>query len=252
MKDEAAELWDRRNSETGEPYKRFVTYPVVRGLIGSTEGKTVLDLGCGNGRFGAILLDTYGLDMKKLILVDKHPANLEYARKNLGLQKCLCEFVQADFEGMAESLDSDIADIVISANTFCEIEDIDNALKETYRITKPGGIFVMATVHPAYSLKKYLEAKLTGGSAKKIVPARHYFDNAPAEFVMGAGSDKEVRAPHYTRTVQVYVNSLINAGFSIEALLEPGLNSSLLEAAPRFESEADCPVVLVIKAAKNI
>ena len=71
-------------------------------MNGDIEGKTVADLGCGNGIFG---LGAIALGAKKVIFLDTDERNLEIAKHNLEL---LGEFVSK--KGLSEFIKKDVRD----------------------------------------------------------------------------------------------------------------------------------------------
>ncbi|MBW2981300.1 class I SAM-dependent methyltransferase [Candidatus Woesearchaeota archaeon] len=242
---EKADAWNQRNKGQGEPYKRHITDPLIIELA-EPYGKVVLEQGCGNGHLAKKLAEKRP---KKIILLDLYETNLEYARRNLADVACELEFVQADLN-RSLSLDSSSVDIVTSSMTLPEIENPKTAIQETFRVLRPGGTYILLVTHPAYALKKYLEEKLTGEPPKKIVPSRDYFDRCKSVFCFTNRDKEKIKAPHYNRTIQDYTDALLEAGFKIERPLEPEITKELLEEAPRFEEEIDCPISLLLKLRK--
>ena len=247
MADTKAEIWNQRNSGEGEPYKRYVTDPLIIELAKPLQGKVVLEQGCGNGHLAKKLARE---NPKRVVLVDFYEGNLECARRNLKSIDCQFEYVRADLNNPLD-LKSSGFDAVTSSMVLSELCNLSTAVRETHRILNAGGVYVLTVTHPAYVFKRYLQERQTGRPNKKIIPARSYFDRQKSEFILGVETHEEIRAPHYHRTIQDYVDVLLSAGFSIQRVLEPELNRELLRAAPRFEEDLDCPISLVIKAVKN-
>lgn len=61
----------------------------------------------------------------------------------------LCTFEYADIEKPLVYSDNEY-DIVFCNQVLMDIENLDNIIKETYRITKYNGTFFMSIVHPAF------------------------------------------------------------------------------------------------------
>jgi len=243
--DRKAHIWNQRNKGEGEPYKKYVTDPIILGLI-NPNNKIILDQGCGNGHLSKKISSK---NPKKIILLDFYEGNLNFAKENLKSIKADFEFKQADFNKKLK-LKSSSVDIAVSSFVLSEIEDLKLIMEETYRILKNKGEYVIAVTHPFYDLKHYFYEKITGKASKKIVPVMNYFDKRKSEFVLGVETHEEIRAPHYHRTIEDYVTSLASAGFLLNMLIEPKLNDDLLKAAPRFKEDADYPISLLLKAVK--
>jgi arsenite methyltransferase len=106
------------------------------------QGEAVLDIGCGAGvdaLVAAILVGPEG----KVIGLDLAPEMLKRARTNL--EKTSVENVTFQ-EGSAEQLPfpDETFDIVISNGVFNLIPDKAKALRETFRVLKPSGHFLLA------------------------------------------------------------------------------------------------------------
>jgi len=247
MKDFKAKIWDQRNASGGEPYKKYLLDPLILKLIQPIKNKVVLDQGCGNGHLAVKIAK---FQPKKLILLDLYQGNLDTAKKNLKNIKCPCQFIQANLDQIIK-IKSNTIDLVVSSMTLIELKNIDKVIKQTYRILKTKGEYLITTVHPAFSLKKYLQQKYTNKKKQKIIPVRHYFDNRKSQYVFGLDSrHKNFSAPHYSHTIENYIKSLLKARFKITALLEPPINQQLIKNAPRFKDDIDCPIALIIKATK--
>jgi len=174
---------------------------------------------------------------------------LEFARKNLQSIKGQFEYVQADLNNPL-NLESLSVDIVTSSMVLSEIDNLHKTIQETYRILNVGGVYIFTVIHPTYVFKRNMQEKQTGKPNKKIIPPRGYFDRERSAFILGVETHAEIRAPHYNRTVQDYIDALLSAGFSIKRILEPELNEELLRIAPRFSEDIDCPISLIVKAVK--
>jgi len=247
MKDFKAEIWDQRNSSGGEPYKKYLLDPLILKLAQPIKNKVVLDQGSGNGHLAAKIAK---YQPRKIILLDLYSDNLLIAKKNLKNANCPCQFVQSDLTKTTKVKPNSV-DLVISSMTLMELKDIKKVIEQTFKVLKPKGIYLITVVHPIFSLKKYFHQKFTKKKNKKIIPVRDYFDDKKSRYIFGLDSQhKNFSAPHYSHTLENYINSLVNAGFKINSLLEPQINKRLLKNAPQFKEDLDTPISLIIKANK--
>ncbi|MCX6706575.1 MAG: class I SAM-dependent methyltransferase, partial [Candidatus Woesearchaeota archaeon] len=93
MNDAKSRIWNQRNYGEGEPYKRYITDPLIIELAKPIYGKVILEQGCGNGHLARKLARE---EPAKIILLDLYDGNLECARRNLSSVAGQFDYVQAD------------------------------------------------------------------------------------------------------------------------------------------------------------
>jgi arsenite methyltransferase len=109
---------------------------IVLGKLALRPCESVLEIGSGNGIFCREMLDAMGWD--------GHVCGLDNAEPMIRLAKALCP--QADFHlGSATTLPFDDArfDAVTGAQVLCFIDDQTAAVREMFRVLKPGGRLVV-------------------------------------------------------------------------------------------------------------
>lgn len=109
---------------------------IVSRLIGLGNIQTseeIIDLGCGSGIFTNLF---YTLGYHKISGFDLCNSLIELAQNNYPSIK----FVNADIEKLP--LESSSVDIVVFSAVLHHFPDLTYALKEAYRVLKPGGRFV--------------------------------------------------------------------------------------------------------------
>ena len=115
----------------------------------SLHGKTLLDIGCGNGlytvRFAEGTRRTIGLD------IADEPLN--EARRNRGHLKTGVEFVKASAESLPFS--DRTFDVALAIELLEHIENQDSVLKEASRILKDGGYLVIYVPNKLYPFETH-------------------------------------------------------------------------------------------------
>lgn len=106
-------------------------------MLGSVTGKTLLDVGCGDG---ALALD---LARRGAIVtgLDPNPAMIAAARRRSEPAGMQSRFI----EGKAEKLPFEDAsfDVAVAVAVLCFVEDVERAFAEMSRVLKPGGRLII-------------------------------------------------------------------------------------------------------------
>jgi len=102
----------------------------VAGLHG-----TVLEIGFGSG----LNVPVYPVEVTKVLAVEPSAVGRKLAARRIDSSPIPVEFVGLD--GQSIPLDGEIADTALSTFTLCTIPDERAALREVFRILKPGGEF---------------------------------------------------------------------------------------------------------------
>ncbi len=104
------------------------------------KGKTVLDVGCGEG-YGSKLLFTHG-KAKKVIGIDIDPASVKHAKRRYG--KTGVSYTVDSAETLSTIKDNSI-DLVVCFELIEHIENQESCFKNIKRVLKKGGIMVVST-----------------------------------------------------------------------------------------------------------
>ncbi|MCG8635264.1 MAG: metalloregulator ArsR/SmtB family transcription factor [Desulfobacterales bacterium] len=154
-----APQWDRLKKEVLGKFdlNRFIQQQIV-------SGSTIADLGCGTGE---LLLLLHQDDSNHLIGVDSSPEMLEQAKLKLYNAKSL-ELRLGEVEYLPMK-DQEI-DTVIMSMVLYHIIEPEKALKEIFRVLKPGGAFILADFekHDQEKIKEVIGGAWLGFEAGKL------------------------------------------------------------------------------------
>lgn len=156
------QLADKYN-ET-EPHYKPENKGVVRDKLSQlkeqTQGKELLDMGCGTGFIIDIAKEFFedinGVDISQEML-DK--VNIEHKRGRVRLFKESTE---------ASGFSFDYFDIVTAYSLLHHLHNIEPTIKEAYRVLKPGGIFWSA-LDPNYYFREALHSTYPNPNYSEIV-----------------------------------------------------------------------------------
>ena len=174
-----------------------------------SQVRTVLDLACGTGRIGVWLrrlcpdavID--GIDMTPEMLAEARRTGV-YRRLDVG-------------DVRDTGLDEAGYDLCTQALADEHLPELGPLYRETRRVTKPGGTFVLVGYHPQF---------LMAG-----VPT--HFDRAPGESIT-------IRS--YVHLLSDHVEAARGAGFTLHEMQEGLVDAAWLRKKPKWEAYTGLPV----------
>lgn len=136
----------------------------VLSLLPDVDGLTVLDAGCGTGRYLRLLADrgarTVGVDLSAAMLARARGISARIAR--------------ADF--CALPIDATSVDVIVCGLALGDVPHLEPALAEMRRVLRPRGCIVYSVVHPAGGPAGWTRSFETGGRQYAIDGYWHSVD----------------------------------------------------------------------------
>jgi ubiquinone/menaquinone biosynthesis C-methylase UbiE len=111
---------------------RIYHVQLILEYFGALNGKTVLDVGCGKGRFARVLAERY--PESSIVAFDLAEAMLRHVPR--GVRRCAGSMTSLPF-------DSERFDCAYATESLEHAVDIDAAVAEMCRVVKPGGRIVI-------------------------------------------------------------------------------------------------------------
>lgn len=177
---EGYSLW--AENYDNEPHNRVVIAEEqhIWELIGSVEGKRVLDVGCGTGRH-CIRLAAAGADV---LASEPNEAMLKVARSKAKASCVTIGWLGHDIE----SLPRDIGqfDLVLCCLVLSHVEDVHGAIGKLSQFVIDGGAIVISDFHP-FNLMVGWRAGCSCNAEKKCVPNVLHLPSQYFEAMHGAG-----------------------------------------------------------------
>ena len=214
-----ADRWDARYDDDGDANRRYQSDEPMLELLGAVQSLKILDVGSGNGylcrklaKGGAIMTGVELSDRFVKIATDRERA------EKLGITYCHGSASQMDF------LPNFGFDKAVANYVLMDIRDYSAALRQVYRVLKPGGSFVVVISHPCFA----------SGPAGWVVPAPDsprredrfafrvdsYFLPGPTLGVWG--NLDPVLSFH--RPLRDYWRAFVDAGFVVDGFEEPSIS----------------------------
>ena len=232
---ENADSWTELSRMGYDICRDEINTPAFLSILPNVKKKKGLDIGCGEGTntrvvasLGASLT---GIDPSSKFIehASSHPEN---------------DSLSIDFQvGFANDLNFSDESFDFCMSTMClmDVCDLEGALKETYRVLKPGGFFQFSIVHPCFSppQTRWIEDGDAGVSG--VMVSGYFrqggnieewsFTTVPDEL---KSKHKDFKVVHYHRTISNWLNMLIKTGFVVDELLEPQVSDASVAKYPNL------------------
>ncbi len=209
--------------------------PIIDELIGEPKGLDLLDLGCGDGRYGQELL---GRGARSYHGIDGSINMIMLARETL--ESHITQLDQVSLESFAYP--EAAYDLVLSRLVFHYIEDMQPVLKGIYKSLKSGGALVFSIEHPILTCcdESYQQA----GPRESWIVDNYFHSGERASQWLG----KEV--VKYHKTLEEYVQLLMEAGFRISQIRESKSHPSRFINPAQYERRMRIPLFLMFRVEK--
>jgi SAM-dependent methyltransferase len=195
-------------------------------------GRLTLDIGCGEGRLArdlhALGHRVQAIDASATLVAQAHEADRHIP---------VC---QAD--AAALPFPDGHADLAVMFMSPQDLDDLEGAIREAFRVTEPGGRLALATVHPINSAGKFSSEDADSPFVMRgsYLDTFRYMDRFEHD-----GLGMTFHSDH--RPLEIYVSVLLDAGFVIEALREPAVPDAAVRR-PASKRWQRIPLFLHIRA----
>jgi ubiquinone/menaquinone biosynthesis C-methylase UbiE len=126
------------NNPARRMVQRFYEAPLLLRMAGRLDGKRALEIGCGQGFGMEIILGRFGAD--KVSGIDLDPQMVARAQKRISLHAGRAEVSVGDVTAIQAADQS--FDAVFDFGVIHHVPAWEDAIREVWRVLKPGGIFV--------------------------------------------------------------------------------------------------------------
>ena len=185
-----------------------VLLPAINQLTINSDFNRVLDVGCGVG----FVTELLSIKASSIVGVDLSKRSVEFAQKRLS-NTHHASFFYGSIEEFAEQVAPHSFSLAVANMTLMAAIDLVGLLRSVARLVRTGAHFIFTTTHPCFwpHYWGYENTDWFQYHQEILVeaPFKISFDVA------------RVPTTHVHRPLSQYINSLIEVGFRIEAVIEP-------------------------------
>lgn len=223
--------WIKEAREGRNPTRNGLLDKPMLEACGNVEDLKILDCGCGEGRFCRVLADRGAASVLGLDLCEPM---IEAAKE---LQSENDVYRVADVQDLS-FLGNETFDITVSYLNQCDLPDFNANNSEVFRVLKPGGRFIVANLHPMRSAVGGWH-RIADGEKQHVI-LDDYFDEGSRRWKMMG-----VEFTNYHRSLSTYTLGFLDAGFSIEGIIEPTVTEEQLALYPELDDELRVPNFII-------
>lgn len=229
---ENASDWVLASRKGYDVWRDHLNTPAFLKMLPNVKKAIGLDIGCGDG-FNSRLV---AKRCKKLIAIDfsehllkaaqqeKNPSNILFQKANA----VNLPFNTAQF------------DFVIATMSFMDIAEIDKVFSETYRVLTYSGFLQFSITHPCFNEHKGSWIVNDQNQSMGFLMKDYFFENQGDvhewQHKKMPTHHKKFQVPRFSKPLSKWISLLMNAGFYVEALLEPTASKETINQYPELSS----------------
>lgn len=238
--DRAIDAWEDFQEQGKDVSRDLVHMPALLKAIGPLRGRTVLDLGCGQGRFTRELARrrarVTGIDWSRRMV----ETALRHEREEpLGIR-----YLRADARGLLNRFPPRSFDLIVGCMSLMDTPGLERILRGARRLIRPDGRLVFSVSHPLNTAA--LGWEHPGERDRGAMRVGPYFEERVG---VTRWRMKRLTRPfdtiYWHRTLESWFAVLRRAGFEVVSLGEPRATARQAREVPLVRTTRLFPFFLV-------
>ena len=206
------------------------TSPRFAEFLPDLAGLSMIDLGCGEGRYTR----SFARRGARMTGVDISPGMLELARQEEVREPLEIRYEVESSTHLSSFADSSF-DAGVSAMALMDTPDFPAVAREAFRVIRPGGGFYFSVLHPCFMRR---DSTWASDAAGRVIgrTISNYWNESPYTEQWGFEPAPPFTIFYFPYRIEDYINGLCQAGFRIERIEEPRSSAELIQSpeAPAF------------------
>ena len=236
-----APAWIERMATDGDGARQGLLDDWMLEVLGDVSGRSVIDLGCGEGRFCRMLAARGA----RTLGVDLQPAFVDHARSLAGPGEA---YELGDMQSLSGVADGSF-DLAVSYISLVDVPDEAAAVREAHRVLAPGGRFVVCNLSPMATACHPGDPWVRGEDGRKLhYILDDYADEGPRDIPFPSGH----RITNHHRMLSTTLNELLDAGFVLRRLHEPLPSAEQLARVPENDDLFRVPIFVIYDLVKPV
>lgn len=247
-----AAAWIEMSRAGADRYRDLVNTPAFLDALPDINGLRCLDVGCGEGHNTRLLRERgallTALDISEPFITAARDASL---KSGPPIDHVHADATRLPFAG-------DTFDVATAFMSVMDTPDPSAVLRDVARVLRPGGWLQFSITHPASTtrLRKWVD---DDQGVRTWLAIGDYFDEGTRTdtwtFSMASEEMKTRHAPFSVtvnrRTLASWINMVVDAGLTIERVLEPAASEQVADEHPDVADTRIIPFFLVIRASRR-
>ena len=248
-----AEAWTVMSRKGYDTRRNHLNTPAFFEILPDINGSKGIDIGCGEGYNTRLLADKGA----EIFAIDICDVFLKKAIDEETKEPKKINYLKADAHQIP--FDDCSFDFATAFMSLMDMPEPEKAVKEIYRVLKPGGFFQFSIMHPCFPnpVKKILKNPDGSTYEAEVVDYFNSPDSYVVEWTFGTAppelrdSFPKFKIPLFVRTLSQWINMLIQAGFQIEQLNEPFPSDEIVKQYPNLQDAQVVAYFLQVRCRKS-
>jgi ubiquinone/menaquinone biosynthesis C-methylase UbiE len=218
-----AATWTRLARAGADVYRDLVNTPAFLAMLPDVTGLHGLDIGCGEGHNTRIIADRCA----SMSGIDIAPTFVQMAAAHEANEPRGVNYHHAP--ATALPFEDETFDFATSFMCLMDMPHPDVALREAFRVVRPGGFIQFSICHPCFMTARWKWRHDGNGERIGVECGDYHFppQDVIEEWTFSSLPEEErarqapFRVPTFYQTLSWWLNAVIDAGFVIEELGEP-------------------------------
>jgi SAM-dependent methyltransferase len=224
-------------------YRNRYLMPRTLAMLGNVAGKTVLDVGCGEGGYSRELARRGA----QVTGIDGSARLVEVARQRARADGLRIRFLVANANSLSQ-IETGRFHLALAAMSLMDVEDYSGAIGEIERALRSGGELVMSITHPCFSAP-VSEWIRRGDGALEVFAVDRYFERVAWPSKISPAFHEPVLRRH--RPLEDYMKAPLEYGLRLREFQEPSVTDRELQLSYRFRKLARIPYFLFMRWVKE-